>query len=155
MSGSIALHSKGKLTGMKARILLTMYLKADCLVCRANRQSYLRAHPGQCRPSSHSLGFQVLAPFALPWVACSLPWQGKDEREGISRWSCRVSTRFFFYFCFIVCTRELPRLTWVTSWMEEVPLVRGDLKEGPRKFGNLAHHRGQREVLPGRHPRLL
>ena len=53
MSGSIALHSKGKLTGMKARVL-TVYLKADCLVCRANRQSYLRVLCSMPRVSRNS-----------------------------------------------------------------------------------------------------
>ena len=47
-----------KLTSMKAQVL-TMYLKADCLVCRANCQSYLRAHP----PGS----VQAILPF--PWVS--------------------------------------------------------------------------------------
>ena len=130
MSGSIALHSKGKLTGMKARVL-TVYLKADCLVCRANCQSYLRANP----PGS------VQAIFPFPWIPgpCSVCFsamgglivpclgkvrmKGKESVIGPAGWVPGFLLLLFHSVIYV----NFPILHGcMTSWiwgMEEVPLL--------------------------------
>ena len=144
MSGSIALHSKGKLTGMKARVL-TVYLKADYLVCRANRQSYtVPACPPTRVGAGHPpipLGFRSLFRllFCHGWlVPClgKVKMKGKESVVGPAGWVPGFLLLLFHSVIYV----NFPGLTWVTSWirgMEEVPLVRGDLKEGPRKLATL------------------